>query len=195
MHSRLITGLVLVGLAATPSSRALQQPELPVAVCVVAPRVEPVEMADALGVVPVSRPRLVLVEPLLELRIERPRADTWRLVGSPDQPIRTPLDWPTTPILPGEPVLLQLRPEDASAEAFAHVYLVGASASRMAESQRLIGQLSAEGQAADWLGAIDSALREGDVPLAWALLFAPQLPDDDQLGALQQEVIRRGCGD
>ena len=65
MHSRLITGLVLVGLAATPSSRALQQPELPVAVCVVAPRVEPVEMADALGVVPVSRPRLVLVEPLL----------------------------------------------------------------------------------------------------------------------------------
>lgn len=195
MHSRLMTGVVLVGLAATPSSRALQQPEQPVAVCVVAPRVEPVEMADALGVVPVSRPRLVVVEPLLELRIERPRAQTWRLLGSRDQPIATPLDWPTTPIRPDEPVLLQLRPRDASEGAFAHVHLVGASADRMARSQRLIDQLSRGGPDADWLGTIDRALQDGDVALAWALLFAPQIPDDGQLRGLQQEVIQRGCGD
>lgn len=192
MRLRLVNLLVLAGLAATPASNAIQQPQLPVAVCVVAPRVEPVEEADALGIVPVARPRLVVVEPLLELRIARSRATTWRLVGSPGEPIRTPLDWPTAPILPGELVLLQLRPQDAPADAFAHVHLVGAATGRMESSRRLIEGLPASGPA--WIGAIDTALRVGDVPLAWSLLFAPQAPADADLAALQEEVVRRGCG-
>jgi hypothetical protein len=192
MRLRLVNMLVLAGLVATPASNAIQQPQLPVAVCVVAPRVEPVEDADALGIVPVARPRLVLVEPLLELRIARSRTATWRLVGSPGEPILTPLDWPTAPILPGELVLLQLRPQDAPADAFAHVHLVGAAAGRMESARRLIEGLPASGPA--WISAIDTALRAGDVPLAWSLLFAPQAPADADLEALQDEVVRRGCG-
>ncbi|EDY38046.1 hypothetical protein CPCC7001_925 [Cyanobium sp. PCC 7001] len=192
MRLRLVNLLVLAGLAATPASNAIQQPQLPVAVCVVAPRVEPVEEADALGIVPVDRPRLVVVEPLLELRIARARATTWRLVGSPGEPIRTPLDWPTAPILPGELVLLQLRPQDAPVDAFAHVHLVGAATGRMESSRRLIEGLPGSGPA--WISAIDTALRAGDVPLAWSLLFAPQAPADADLAALQEEVVRRGCG-
>jgi hypothetical protein len=192
MRVRLVNLLVLALLAATPASNAIQQPQLPVAVCVVAPRVEPVEEADALGVVPVGRPRLVVVEPLLELRIARARAATWRLAGSAAEPIRTPLDWPTAPILPGELVLLQLRPQDAPSDAFAHVHLVGAAAERMESAGRLIEGLQSTGAA--WIGAIDTALRQGDVPLAWSLLFAPQAPDDADLQALREEVVLRGCG-
>lgn len=193
MRVRLLHLLVLAGLAATPASNAIQQPQLPVAICVVAPRVEPVEEADALGIVPVGRPRLVVVEPLLELRIERQRAPVWRLVGTPAQPIRTPLDWPTAPILPGELVLLQLRPESSPAEAFAHVHLVGAAPERMQATEALIQQLGTDPSA--WLSAIDTALRQGDVPVAWSLLFSPRRPvGDPDLEALTQEVIRRGCG-
>ena len=39
------------------------------------------------------------------------------------------------------------------------------------------------------------ALEAGDVSLAWALLFEPQLPDAGDLAALRNEVVRRGCGD
>ncbi|MFQ6539200.1 MULTISPECIES: hypothetical protein [Aphanothece] len=199
MPHRLTTLLLLAGLLVVPADAAgpspmlaIQQPEPPVAVCVVTPRVEPVEDADALGIVPVSRPRLIVVEPLLELRIARPGAATWILTGTREQPIRTPLDWPTSPIGPGELILLQLRPSEAPAEAFAHVHLVGASETRMATTERLIRQLAR--QASDWLAAIESALQAGDVPVAWSLLFAPEAPADPELEDLQVEVIRRGCG-
>jgi hypothetical protein len=197
MPSRLMTLLLLAGLVTVPASAAdpqlaIQQPEPPVAVCVVTPRVEPVEEADALGIVPVSRPRLIVVEPLLEMRIARPGATTWSLTGTRDQPIRTPLDWPTSPIGPGELILLQLRPSEAPADAFAHVHLVGASASRMAATQQLIRQLDRQGST--WLASIEAALQAGDVPVAWSLLFAPEAPPDRDLEALQEEVIRRGCG-
>ena len=46
-----------------------------------------------------------------------------------------------------------------------------------------------------WLAAIEKALEAGDVSLAWALLFEPQLPDAGDLAALRNEVVRRGCGD
>ena len=209
MH-RPLSSLLLAGLLTVPTSllarslppgaasggpprQALQYPEAPVAVCVVTPRVEPVEAADALGLVPVPRPRLIVVEPLLELRIQRAGSPPWTLTGTVEEPIPIPLDWPTSPIAPEEVILLQLRPREAPAEAFAHVYLVGASASRMAATQALVQRLPPQGSF--WLDAIETALTAGDVPVAWALLFSPQAPLDSDLQALQQEVIRRGCGD
>ncbi|MEX0588180.1 MAG: hypothetical protein WD136_02890, partial [Cyanobium sp.] len=46
-----------------------------------------------------------------------------------------------------------------------------------------------------WLAAIEAALEADDVALAWALLFAPQLPEAPDLTELRAEVVRRGCGD
>ena len=187
--------LTLVSLPSRPvSARAvIDQPAAAVAVCVVAPRVEAVNGIDALGVVPLPSPRLVIVEPLLELRIERQGKSIWQRRGSLDQPLSTPIDWPTSPIQPGELLLLQLRPLDAPAESFAHVHLAGASRQRMETTERLVHALGRS--AAAWLRAFEAALDSGDVPLAWALLFHPAVPEAEELTALQQEVIRRGCQD
>jgi hypothetical protein len=190
--SRCWTLITLVALPLLPASAARLPQQLPVAVCVISPRVEPVEEVDGFGVVPTPTPRLVVLEPLLELRIRREGKPDWQLSGSPGRPIRTPLDWPTSPIAPGEFVLLQLRPSGAAAGAFAHVQLAGGSAQRMAATSALLARLGQDSTA--WLHAFDQALDYGDVPLAWTLLFHPQAPRSADLDALRDEVIRRGCG-
>ena len=63
----------------------------------------------------------------------------------------------------------------------------------MASTEALIRSLGQRPPA--WLAAIDTALDGGDVSLAWALLFSPQLPEAHELMALRAEVVRRGCGD
>lgn len=187
--------LTLVSLPGWPviTRAAIHQQAAAVAVCVVAPRVEAVSGIDALGVVPLPSPRLVIVEPLLELRIERQGKPTWQRRGSLDQPLSTPIDWPMSPIQPEELVLLQLRPRDAPADSFAHVHLAGASRQRMEAAEQLVEALGRS--AAAWLRAFEAALDSGDVPLAWALLFHPEIPKAAELTALQEEVIRRGCLD
>ena len=175
------------------SAQALQRPVDPVAVCVVAPRVEPVTEGDAIGLVPAPMPMLVVVEPLLELRIERQGLLAWQQLAPAGRPFRAPLAWPLAPIAPGEVVLLRLRPEQAAEGSFAQVQLVGADAERMARTEALILSLGQSPPA--WLAAIETALEAGDVSLAWALLFEPQLPDAADLAALRNEVVRRGCGD
>ena len=175
------------------SAQALQRPVDPVAVCVVAPRVEPVTEGDAIGLVPTPRPLLVVVEPLLELRIERQGQLAWQQLAPPGRPFRAPLAWPLAPIAPGEVVVLRLRPEQAAEGSFAQVQLVGADAERMARTAALILSLGQRPPA--WLAAIETALEAGDVSLAWALLFEPQLPDAADLVALRNEVVSRGCGD
>ena len=190
---RLTLGLLLPGWPVASCWAAIDQQATPVAVCVVAPRVEAVNGIDALGIVPLPNPRLVVVEPLLELRIERQGQPLWQLRGSPEQPIRTPLDWPTVPIRADELVLLQLRPLDAAADSFAHVHLAGGSRERMEAAERLVQALGPSPAA--WLRAFEAALDQGDVPLAWALLFHQGAPTSGDLTALRQEVIRRGCQD
>ncbi|MDH4405473.1 MAG: hypothetical protein QE276_05590 [Cyanobium sp. D14.bin.5] len=175
------------------SAQALQRPVDPVAVCVVTPRVEPVTEGDAIGLVPTPMPLLVVVEPLLELRIERHGLLVWQQLAPAGRPFRAPLAWPLAPIAPGEVVLLRLRPEQAAEGSFAQVQLVGADAERMARTAALILSLGQSPPA--WLAAIETALEAGDVSLAWALLFEPQLPDAGDLAALRNEVVRRGCGD
>jgi hypothetical protein len=168
------------------SAHALQRPVDPVAVCVVAE-------GDAIGLVPTPMPLLVVVDPLLELRIERQGLLAWQQLAPPGRPFRAPLVWPLAPIAPGEVVVLRLRPEQAAEGSFAQVQLVGADAERMARTAALIHSLGQRPPA--WLAAIETALAAGDVSLAWALLFEPQLPDAADLVALRNEVVRRGCGD
>jgi hypothetical protein len=187
------TLLTLTLLPLLPASAALPPQDLPAAVCVISPRVEPVEEVDAFGVVPTGTPMLVVMEPLLELRIQRQGQPDWMLRGSHRKPILTPLDWPTTPIAPGEFVQLQMRPSDAAPTAFAHVQLAGASGQRMQATGQLVASLGRHAPA--WLEAFEQALAFGDVPLAWTLLFHPKAPADAQLDDLRREVIRRGCSD
>lgn len=171
---------------------ALGRPGPAVAVCVVAPRVEAVDEGDARGEVPVGAPDLVVIEPLSEVRIERPGQASWSRRAAPGQVLTSPLAWPVAPIAPGEAVLVRLRPQQAPEATFAHIELIGAQADRMRATTELIASL---GQRPDaWLAAIEAALVADDVPLAWALLFHPRLPSDPTLAALRQEVIRRGCG-
>lgn len=165
----------------------------PVAVCVVAPRVEAVQQGDALGVVPIPRPELVVIEPLLEVRLERKGRVAWQRQGSRGAPITGPIPWPGPPLAPGELVLVRLRPLQAQQGSFAHVQLIGGSAERMASTTALMRRLAHQPVA--WIQAIDRALANGDVPLAWTLLFAPSAPPSAELESLRQQVIHQGCGE
>jgi len=87
----------------------------------------------------------------------------------------------------------RLWPRGASGGDFARIELTGASASEMEANQSLVTRLGGDAKA--WLSAVDSALDRQQVPLAWALLFAPQDPRSNDLDALRREVLQRGCGD
>jgi len=165
----------------------------PVAVCVVAPRVEAVQQGDAIGVVPTPRPVLLVVEPLLEIRLERAGRVVWRRVANSGEVITGPMAWPGLPLAPGEVVLLRLRPQQAEPGSFAHVQLIGGSAARMVQTARLMAALADRPGA--WLKAVDAALDQGDVPLAWTLLFAPQAPLSPELQELRNQVLLQGCGE
>ena len=165
----------------------------PVAVCVVAPRVEAVQQGDAIGVVPTPRPVLLVVEPLLEIRLERAGRVVWRHVARSGEVITGPMAWPGLPLAPGEVVLLRLRPQQAAPGTFAHVQLIGGSAARMAQTARLMAALAH--RPAAWLQAVDAALDQGDVPLAWTLLFAPNAPLSPELQELRNLVLKQGCGE
>jgi hypothetical protein len=192
---RSLTLALLLALLPAAPLQALQGPSLEpgVAVCVLAPRVEPVQDADGAGVVPVPRPSLLVIEPLQEVRIERAGQPRWIRRALRGSALPMPLAWTAPPIRSGEIVLVRLQPLQAPPEAFAHVLLVGDSPRRMAETAGLISSLGGSGP--DWLAAIEAALLAGDVALAWALLFAPEAPAAPDLQALRLEVVRRGCGD
>jgi hypothetical protein len=190
----LLLALALAPVLPVPSQglQATDRQADPVAVCVVAPRVEAVQQGDAIGVVPTPRPVVLVVEPLLEIRIERAGRLVWRQVANPGQVITGPMAWPGLPLAPGEVVLLRLRPQQAGPGSFAHVQLIGGSAARMAQTARLMAALAQK--PAGWLQAVDAALDQGDVPLAWTLLFAPNAPLSPELQGLRHQVLKQGCG-
>ena len=165
----------------------------PVAVCVVAPRVEAVQQGDAIGVVPTPRPVVLVVEPLQEIRLERAGRVVWRRLANPGELITGPMAWPGLPLAPGEVVLLRLRPQQAGPGSFAHVQLIGGSAARMAQTARLMAAMAQKPAA--WLQAVDAALDQADVPLAWTLLFAPNAPLSPELQQLRNQVLQQGCGE
>jgi hypothetical protein len=195
MLLRRFAGLLLAatGLSPHPSAWAATRQGEPVQVCVLAPRVEPVDEGEALGQVPVAAPTLLVVEPLQLVRFESLDGRLlWSRRAPTGRSLPTPLPWPVAPLRPGQQVLLRLQPLGAADDAFAHVRLQAAGPAVMATTAALMRTLG--GGADAWMAAINRALEAGDVPLAWALLYAPQAPVSAPLQDLRQEVWRRGCG-
>jgi hypothetical protein len=163
------------------------------AVCVITPRTELDVKGQAQALVPLPRPTILAASPLNEVRIDRGGQPVWRQRASSTQAIEGPISWPVEPIQPGEQLTLLLRPRGASGGDFARIQLTGASATEMISHQALVEQLGSDAKA--WLKAVDIALDRNQVPLAWALLFAPQDPRSAELDELRREVLRRGCGE
>lgn len=168
------------------SAQALQ-------VCVITPRTEIDEAGQAQALVPLPRPTILAAGPLNEVRIDRDGQRLWSQKASSTQAIEGPIHWPIEPIQPGEQLTLLLRPRGASGGDFAVIKLKGAPAGEMTAHEALISRLG--GDAAAWLQAVDDALDRDQVPLAWALLFAPEDPSSETLDGLRREVFSRGCGD
>ena len=180
--------------AAPLPARAATRQGAPVVLCVLSPRVEPIDEADASGEVPTAFPTLLVVEPLQQVRVETAQGRLlWSRQAAAGRPLALPLFWPLPPLQPGQSVLLRLQPLGAAADAFAHVRLRAAGPARMASTASLMRTL---GQRVDaWMAAINRALNSGDVPLAWALLYARQAPVAEPLQVLRRQVLQRGCGD
>lgn len=188
-----LAGLGSWAAAPLPARSATRQ-GAPVVLCVLSPRVEPVDEADAFGEVPTAFPTLLVVEPLQQVRVETAQGRLlWSRQAAAGRPLALPLFWPLPPLQPGQSVLLRLQPLGAAADAFAHVRLRAAGPARMASTASLMRTL---GQRVDaWMAAINRALDSGDVPLAWALLYARQAPVAEPLQVLRRQVLQRGCGD
>jgi len=185
--------LAATGLSPHSGAWAATRQGAPVQVCVLAPRVEPVDEGEALGLVPVAAPTVLVVEPLQLVRFESLDGRLlWSRRAPAGRSLPTPLPWPVAPLRPGQQVLLRLQPLGADADAFAHVRLQAAGPAVMAATAALMRTLGVGVDA--WMAAINRALEAGDVPLAWALLYAPQAPVSAPLQDLRQEVWRRGCG-
>ena len=174
---------------AAAASGGSPPPEL----CVLVPRVDGLDEGEAFGEVPTATPALLVVEPLQQVRIENKSGQTlWSRRAAPGHALPAPLPWPLPPLRSDQPVLLRLQPLGAASDAFAHVHLRTGTAQQLAATTALIAALGSNPEA--WMEAINRALQSGDVPLAWALLYAPQAPSAEPLSALRLEILRRGCG-
>ena len=159
-----------------------------------APRVEPVDEGEAYGDVPTATPTLLVQEPLQQVRIESTDGRLlWSRRAAPGRALPAPLAWPLSPLRSDQQVLLRLQPLGATGDAFAHVRLRAASASRLASTAALIQALGSHPDA--WMLAFNRALQSGDVPLAWTLLFAPQAPSGGSLEEVRSAVRQRACGE
>lgn len=185
--------LVLALLVPMPAAAGVRRREA-VEVCVLVPRVEPLDEGDAVGEVPTPTPVLVVVEPLHQVRIEAPGGRLlWSRTARTGEALPQPLAWPLPPLRPGEEIVLRLQPVGAGADAYAHVRLRAAPAALLEATAALISSLGRNPEA--WMAALHTALTAGDVPLAWSLLYAPEAPASTPLLDLRRELVRRGCGD
>ena len=185
-----LVAALMHGLPLAAATRSTPPPEL----CVLAPRVEPVDEGEAYGDVPTATPTLLVQEPLQQVRIES--ADgrlLWSRRAAPGRALPAPLVWPLSPLRSDQQVLLRLQPLGATGDAFAHVRLRAASPARLASTAALIQALGTNPEA--WMLAFNRALQSGDVALAWTLLFAPQAPSGGSLDDVRSAVRERGCGE
>jgi hypothetical protein len=188
----LSAGLVFASLAGSaPPLAARAAPD----VCVLAPSLEAAPTSPPTAVpqaqTPLSRPTLFVREPLAELRIERGSTALWTWRSLVGEALEGPLAWPLPPLKPRQSFTVRLRPVGAIAEHFATIKLVGAAPGRLREGDGLIQSLMGRPQA--WLGAIDGLLAKGDRPLATALLFAHEGPNEPELNALRLLVAQQSC--
>jgi len=183
--------LVQLVLLASCSPPGVAFPE----VCVLAPHLErpnAVSPGIPLAQLPLSRPTLFIREPLVELRIEQGETLLWSWqalkVGAP---LEGPLAWPLAAVKPRQTVTVRLRPFVATPEEFATIQLEGAPPQRMRDGDGLLHSLM--GHPAAWRPAIEGLLAKGDHPLAMALLFASEGPNDPELHALRLLVAQQSC--
>jgi hypothetical protein len=161
------------------------------AVCVITPRTELDTKGLARALVPFPRPTILAAGPLNEVRIDRDGQPIWRQRASSKAAIQGPIGWPIAPLQPGEQLTLLLRPRGASGGDFARIELTSANASEMEANQSLITRLGSNANA--WLKAVDQALDEGKVSLAWGMLFHPGSPKSPSLNDLREAVRQQGC--
>ena len=138
------------------------------------------------------RPTLFVADPLDELRLLRRGRLLWQRQADGGEALHGPIAWPLAPIRAGEDFTLLLRPQGATAGAFARVELVGADEARLERSEQLLAELRHHSER--WLEAVEQALAAGDLPLAAALLFAAEGPSQPELDGLRQQVFHQACG-
>jgi hypothetical protein len=173
------------------SGSAMATPE----VCVLSPHVLPASATSPsvpTALVPLRRPTLFLREPLAELRLEQGEALVWRFAPPSGTPLEGPLAWPLPPLQPQQTVTLRLRPLGVAPDQFATIRLQAAAADRLAAGEALLRSLLA-GPPTGWRPAIERLLANGDRPLATALLFASEGPNEPALNTLRLLAVQESC--
>lgn len=161
-------------------------------VCVLAPDITTSATAPPTATIPLSRPTLFIREPLVEIRLERDGALLWRASPPLATPLEGPRAWPLDPLQPNQRLTLRLRPLGADPGQFATIRLQAAGRPRLEAGDTLLRSLLA-GPPTAWRPTLETLLAKGDRPLATALLFAREGPDEPSLNALRLEAARTSC--
>jgi hypothetical protein len=162
-------------------------------VCVLAPHITATPTtAPPTAQIPLSRPTLFLRESLAEIRLERGETLLWSASTPLASPLEGPVPWPLAPLQPDQTLTLRLRPHGAEPGQVATIRLQAAPRSRLDAGDSLLRSLLA-GPPTAWRPAIEGLLARGDRPLATALLFASEGPNEPALNALRLEAVRTSC--
>lgn len=164
-------------------------------VCVLAPHIDPASAIPSglpTARVHLSRPTLFIREPLMEIRLERGDTPLWTASAPLASPLEGPLPWPLPPLQPDQTLTLRLRPLGAEPGQFATLRLQAAPRPRLDAGDTLLRSLLA-GPPTAWRPTVEALLARGDRPLATALLFASEGPNEPALNALRLLAARTSC--
>ncbi len=161
-------------------------------VCVLAPHIAPAPSTPPTALIPLSRPTLFIREPLVEIRLERGDTLLWKASPPHASPLEGPSAWPLAPLQPDQTLTLRLRPLGADPGQFATIRLQAAPRPRLEEGDTLLRALLA-GPPKAWRPTLEALLARGDRPLATALLFASEGPNEPALNALRLQAARTSC--
>lgn len=167
-------------------------------ICVIAPRLDtPTKPSSAhrdsipIATISLARPTLSVSQKLNEIQILRDNKLIWSAKASSVRLLETPMIWPSTPVNPGEHLVIRLRVAGGGGGEFAELKLIGAQPQKMEAAQRLVQSLRAHKEA--WLGAVNDQLEHGNSVLALELLFSPDFPASPERDLLREEAVRNGC--
>lgn len=121
----------------------------------------------------VSRPVLLTVEPLNEIRLEKGKELLWRDRADSVRAIEGPIAWPIRPLQPGEQLTLKVRPRGTSGGDFAVFTLHVADPPVLASTERQAQLLGNDPKA--W-GQYIEQLNPQQALTAAGLLSSPQAP-------------------
>lgn len=150
------------------------------------PTTAPTGEALAVALVPTATPTLLASAALNEIQILRNGRIAWQQRASSSEAISGAIAWPIEPLMPGEQVVLRLRPRGASGGDFAAITLQAADAATLQRVQSLVAALQTRPDG--WQAAIE---REAGANPAVAVALAgdPSAPAD----ARQALAAAGGC--